>query len=69
MIKGLLDRIGSCGYCMGMCLICIEFEKQRMTLGEARRAYGEMAEGMEPDHAREVREMLDKAEKSADNGN
>lgn len=45
-----------------MCLICIEFEKQKMTIREAWRAYGEMAPGMEPKHAEEVRDMLEEAE-------
>lgn len=66
VIKCLLDRIAYSGYCRGMCLICIEFQKQRMTLGEARRAYGEMVEGLEPEHAREVSEMLDKAQEIVD---
>ena len=45
-----------------MCLICIEFDKQKMSIREAWRAYGEMAPGMEPKHAKEVREMLEDAE-------
>ena len=45
-----------------MCLICIEFDKQRMTLGEARRAYSEMVSGMTAKHAAEVRQKLDEAE-------
>lgn len=49
-----------------MCLICIEFEKQRMTAGEARRALGEMIDDMEPDHVREVEEMIDDAEQDDD---
>lgn len=46
-----------------MCIICVDFQKQRMTLNEAKRAYGEMVEAMDPEHAREVREMLTEAEK------
>jgi hypothetical protein len=46
-----------------MCLICIDFQRQKMSLGEARRAYGEMVEKIGPEHAREVRTMLDEAEK------
>ena len=49
-----------------MCLICLEFEKQRMTLGEARRAYTEMVVGLEPKHAREVKKMLDEAASDVD---
>jgi hypothetical protein len=33
-----------------------------MTTFEARRAFGEMVEGLEAGHAREVEEMLDEAE-------
>lgn len=44
-----------------MCLICIEFEKQRMSVGEARRAYSEMVDGLTLSHAAEVRQMLDDA--------
>ncbi len=49
-----------------MCLICIEFEKQRMSTGEARRALGEMIGDMEPDHVQEVEEMLADAEEDKD---
>jgi hypothetical protein len=44
-----------------MCLICIEYEKQRMTVGEARRAYSEMVSSLEPRHAKAVKAMLDRA--------
>ena len=37
-----------------MCLICIEFDKQKLTLKEAWRNFGEMAAGMEPIHREEV---------------
>ena len=46
-----------------MCIICVDFQKQRMTLGDARRAYGEMVESL-GDHAGDVKEMLDEASKS-----
>ncbi len=49
-----------------MCLICVEFQKDRMTLTEARRAFGEMIVGLEPEHARQVEEMLDMAEQESD---
>jgi precorrin-3B methylase len=45
-------------------MICVEFQKQRMTTGEARRAYGEMVESLEPDHAEEVEEMIEEAERA-----
>lgn len=46
-----------------MCLLCIEFQKQRMTIFEARRAFGEMREGLPPAHVEEVEKMLAEAEK------
>lgn len=49
-----------------MCIICVDFQKQRMTLGDAKRAYGEMVESLDPDHAKDVREMLADAAKSID---
>lgn len=48
-----------------MCLICLDFERQKLTLREARRAYGEMVEKIGPEHAEEVRQMLDEAERDA----
>lgn len=45
-----------------MCLICVEFQKSRMTLPEARRAFSEMVDGMSQQHATEVRKMLDEAQ-------
>lgn len=47
-----------------MCLICVEFQKERMTTFEARRALGEMVESMDPDHVDEVLELLEQAEES-----
>jgi hypothetical protein len=48
-----------------MCLICVEFQKQRMTSAEARRALGEMAGGLGPEHTREVQRLLREAEEQA----
>lgn len=45
-----------------MCLLCIEFQKQNMTVREGWRAYGEMVEGLDAEHAKEVRKMLEEAE-------
>ena len=45
-----------------MCMICVEFQKARMTTTEARRALGEMIEGLDPDHVEEVEELLTTAE-------
>jgi hypothetical protein len=44
-----------------MCLICVEFDKGKMTVPEARRALGEMG-GLTKEHAAEVKEKLDEAE-------
>ena len=49
-----------------MCLICIEFEKQRMTTGEARRALGEMIDDLDDDHVEEVEQMIADAEDEGD---
>lgn len=46
-----------------MCLICIEFQKERMSIAEARRALGEMIVDLPPEHSREVEKMLNAAEK------
>lgn len=46
-----------------MCLICIEFQKERMNIAEARRALGEMIIDLPPEHSREVEKMLKDAEK------
>ena len=51
-----------------MCLICIEFQKQRMTIKEARRAFGEMVTSMDAEHAKEVNQMLDEEEKKEQEG-
>ncbi len=49
-----------------MCLICVEFERDRMTVFEARRALGEMVEKIGKEHADEVEEMLRDAERDTD---
>lgn len=41
-----------------MCLICVEFQKQKMTTREARRALGELRVALDPTHVREVERML-----------
>ncbi len=46
-----------------MCQICVDFQKQSMTLNEARRALGEMIVALDPKHAAEVQRMLLEAEK------
>lgn len=49
-----------------MCLICVEFDRGRMTIPEARRAIGEMRAKFPTDHEREVEEKLEAAEKEKD---
>ena len=44
-----------------MCLICIDFQRQRLTLTEARRAFSEWQESMDAEHAKEVEAMLTEA--------
>lgn len=44
-----------------MCIICIELQKENLTLTEARRNFSEMVEGL-GEHAVEVDEMLAKKE-------
>jgi len=44
-----------------MCIICIDIEREALTLREARRNFGEMSESLD-DHAKEVEEMLSKLE-------
>ena len=44
-----------------MCIICIDIERQRLTLKEARRNFGEMSPTL-GEHAKEVEELLSKLE-------
>ncbi len=48
-----------------MCIICVEFEKGRMTLKEARRALGEMVPKVGAAHGEEVERVLREAEQKA----
>ena len=41
-----------------MCIICIEFEQGKLTVGEAVRNYGEMKTTLPPEHQKEVEEKL-----------
>ncbi|MBL8740597.1 MAG: hypothetical protein JNK04_05880 [Myxococcales bacterium] len=45
-----------------MCLICVDFEKGKLTTKEARRALGEMAATLDPDHVAELEQKLEEAE-------
>jgi len=49
-----------------MCLICVEFDKNRMSFGEARRALGEMREKVGATHVAEVEAKLAAAEEARD---
>ena len=42
-----------------MCLICVEYEKGKLTIKEAYRNLGEMSGSMEPEHVHEVEAMLE----------
>ena len=44
-----------------MCIICIDIERQALTIKEARRNFGEMSNSL-GDHAKEVEELLSKLE-------
>ena len=45
-----------------MCLICIEFEKEKLTIKEAKRNLTEMRDKLDVYHHREVKQMLFEAE-------
>ena len=40
-----------------MCLICVDFQKQKMTTQDARRALREMASTLGEEHVKEVRDV------------
>ena len=44
-----------------MCILCDSFKKSELTIVEAWSNYSEMADTMEPEHAREVYMMLVKS--------
>lgn len=48
-----------------MCIICIDLEKERLTVAEARRNFGEMSVFL-GEHAKEVEEMISKLEINMD---
>ena len=43
-----------------MCIICVDFQKQLLSVDEARRNLGEMV--IEPEHREEIEKMLDDAD-------
>jgi hypothetical protein len=45
-----------------MCIICLEYQKNKLTLQEARRNFCEMALSIDVEHRQEVEDMLDLAE-------
>jgi len=47
-------------------MICIDFDKGKLTTKEARRALGEMSETLEKKHIAEVEKKLDEAEADED---
>lgn len=49
----------------GMCIICLDFQKGRLTSKEARRALGEMAVKLDKSHIEEVERAIAKAEAEA----
>jgi hypothetical protein len=48
-----------------VCIICLEFEKGRMTAKEARRALGEMVVKVGAEHGQEVERVLREAERKS----
>jgi hypothetical protein len=48
-----------------VCIICLEFEKGRMTAKVARRALGEMVPKVGAKHAEEVERTLREADEAA----
>jgi hypothetical protein len=49
-----------------MCIICIDFDRRRLTSQEARRALGEMAEKLGEAHVQEIEQKLDEADAAAE---
>ena len=43
-----------------MCIICLEYQKNKLTLLEARRNFCEMALDIDVEHRQEVEDMLDR---------
>jgi hypothetical protein len=41
-----------------MCIICVEFEKGKLTLGEAIHNYGEMKESIPEEHQKEIESKI-----------
>jgi len=50
-----------------MCIICVDFQKELLTVTEVRRILTEVFPEMETEHLEEIYEMLEEAEESKDN--
>ena len=48
-----------------MCIICIDFDRGRLTTKEARQALGEMTAKLDKKHVEEVEAKIEKAEAEA----
>ena len=51
-----------------MCIICLDFEKGRMTSKEARRALSEMVTKLDAKHVRDLERSLSEAEEQGRGG-
>jgi hypothetical protein len=49
-----------------MCIICVDFQKQLLTINEARGILSEMSSTIERKHLTEIKEMLEEAENESD---
>ena len=47
-----------------MCLICVDFDRGALKVGEARRALGEMRVKLDAAHVREIEDKLAQAERN-----
>ncbi len=45
-----------------MCIICIDFDRGRLTSAEARKALGEMTAKLDKKHVEEIEEKLKKGD-------
>jgi len=45
-----------------VCLICIEFQKELLTINEARRNLSESRGSLTPEHVEELEKLIQKAE-------
>lgn len=63
--EAALDNRPAGAYDEKMCLICIDMARGALRPAEARRALGEMREGLGAAHAREVEEAVARAEEEA----